>query len=172
MSGIRGKNTKPELLVRSGLHRRGFRFRLHDKSLPGKPDVVFRQLKAIILVHGCFWHGHDCHLFKWPSTRPEFWSEKIRGNKERDEQHSAAYIRKGWRVLTIWECALKGKYRLDEDELLGRAAAWLRSTLPSHTIRGLGIPNDVLPDPVDRQATEPNSSYNPSSMQSSSSSGK
>ena len=172
MSGIRGKNTKPELIIRSGLHRRGFRFRLHDKSLPGKPDLVFRQYKAIILIHGCFWHGHDCHLFKWPSTRPEFWKEKIQGNRERDERHNAEYARNGWRVLTIWECALKGKFRLDQDEVLGRAALWLRSATSSQTICGLDSPGDTQVELADRQVAEPNSSYSSSSIESSSSSGK
>ena len=80
MSGIRGKNTRPELLIRKGLHARGFRFRLHDKRLPGKPDLVLPKYSAVIFVHGCFWHGHDCHLFKWPQSRREFWRKKITRN--------------------------------------------------------------------------------------------
>ena len=81
MSGIKGKNTKPELMVRSGLHRLGYRFRLHRKDLPGKPDLVFAKHRAVIFVHGCFWHYHDCHLFKMPSTRREFWETKIGRNR-------------------------------------------------------------------------------------------
>src|SRR5690606_16975078 len=86
MSGIRGKNTRPELILRSALHRKGFRFRLHRKDLPGRPDMIFPQYRAVLFVHGCFWHGHNCHLFKWPSTREEFWREKIAGNIKRDKR--------------------------------------------------------------------------------------
>ena len=87
ISGIRGQNTKPELAVRSQLHRIGFRFRVHCRDLPGKPDLVFRKHNAVIFVHGCFWHGHDCHLFRWPTTRSEFWREKINSNIARDHRH-------------------------------------------------------------------------------------
>src|SRR3954470_16295918 len=78
MAGIRGTNTAPEMILRRALHAEGFRYRLHDRRLPGKPDMVFPRHHAVIFAHGCFWHGHDCHLFKWPSTRPEFWQTKIR----------------------------------------------------------------------------------------------
>src|SRR3990172_9124666 len=95
MAGIRGRNTKPEILIRSLLHCQGFRFRLHVSDLPGKPDIVLRRFRAIIFVHGCFWHGHDCHFFKWPRTRPAFWRKKIKDNhandlKARKEVESAA----------------------------------------------------------------------------------
>ena len=95
MAGIRGKNTKPELAMRSALHRRGFRFRLHCKELPGKPDLVFRKFRAVIFVHGCFWHGHGCHLFKWPKTRSEFWQQKIHSNIDRDRRQRLALISAG-----------------------------------------------------------------------------
>ena len=107
MSGIRGEDTRPELIVRRGLHARGFRYRLHDRKLPGKPDLVFPGPKAVILVHGCFWHGHGCHLFKWPASRIEFRKEKISGNRERDAGNLARLRDAGWRVLVIRECALK-----------------------------------------------------------------
>jgi DNA mismatch endonuclease, patch repair protein len=84
MAGIRGKNTRPEMLVRRALHAHGYRFRLHRKDLPGKPDIVLPKYRAVIFVHGCFWHGHDCHLFKWPKTREDFWIQKIKNNQERD----------------------------------------------------------------------------------------
>ena len=84
MSNIRGKDTRPEMTVRRGLHARGFRYRLHDRRLPGRPDLVFPRCHALILVHGCFWHGHNCHLFRWPESRAEFWRGKINGNKARD----------------------------------------------------------------------------------------
>jgi DNA mismatch endonuclease (patch repair protein) len=126
MSGIRGKNTKPELLVRKGLHARGFRFRLHSANVPGKPDLVLKRYHAAVFVHGCFWHSHDCHLFRMPSTRPEFWKAKLERNCARDQEVRSALLEAGWRLLVIWECAIKGKYRLDPDDLLDRTAMWIR----------------------------------------------
>ena len=136
MSGIRGKNTKPEMILRRGLHALGFRFRLHDKSLPGKPDLVFTGRKAVIFAHGCFWHGHGCHLFKWPSSRVEFWQAKIFRNKEVDAAAESALLVAGWRVAFVWECALKGRTRLPLEDVIGQCAAWLRSEEASLTIRG------------------------------------
>lgn len=136
MSGIRGTNTKPELLLRKGLHAMGFRFRLHDRSLPGKPDIVFPRYKAVIFAHGCFWHGHDCHLFKWPSTRPEFWQAKIARNRAVDERTDAALTEAGWRQAIVWECALKGKTRLPLEDVIQSCAEWLRSDQPRLEIRG------------------------------------
>lgn len=109
MSGIRGKNTKPEWLVRRGLHARGFRYRLHARELPGKPDLVLPKYGAAIFVHGCFWHGHGCHFFKWPASREEFWRAKIGANIQRDAKNIAALLDAGWRVATIWECGLRCK---------------------------------------------------------------
>lgn len=136
MSGIRGTNTKPELLLRKGLHALGFRFRLHDRSLPGKPDIVLPRYKAVIFAHGCFWHGHDCHLFKWPSTRPEFWQAKIARNRAVDERTDAALTEAGWRQAVVWECALKGKTRLPLEDVIQSCAEWLRSDRPRLEIRG------------------------------------
>ncbi|WP_097142050.1 MULTISPECIES: very short patch repair endonuclease [Rhizobium/Agrobacterium group] len=136
MSRIRGANTKPELLLRKGLHALGFRFRLHDRSLPGKPDIVLPRFKAVIFAHGCFWHGHDCHLFKWPSTRPEFWQAKIARNRTVDERAEAALAEAGWRQAVVWECALKGKTRLPLEEVITACAEWLRSDRPRLEIRG------------------------------------
>jgi len=105
MSAIRGRNTKPELVVRSLVHRMGFRYRLHRKDLPGKPDLVFPALRRVVFVHGCFWHMHDCPYGRVrPATRAEFWSEKRGGNVERDRRHAADLIEAGWRALVIWEC--------------------------------------------------------------------
>ena len=112
MAGIRGKNTKLELVIRSVLHRRGFRFRLYRRDLPGKPDLVFPKHRAVIFIHGCFWHGHGCHLFQWPKTREDFWRQKIGSNVARDRRQFSALRDAGWRVATIWECAMKGRYRL------------------------------------------------------------
>jgi len=127
MAGIRGKNTKPELLIRKGLYKRGYRYRLHYQKLPGKPDIAMPGRKIIILVNGCFWHGHDCHLFKWPASRSEFWKAKISATKIRDRKLNAAYKLLGWRVLVIWECTIKGKKSLQTDVLFDRLELWIRS---------------------------------------------
>lgn len=124
MSGIRGKNTKPEILIRTLLHRRGFRFRLHDRELPGKPDIVFPRYHAVIFVHGCFWHGHDCRLFKMPATRERFWQEKITRNRSNDQKASATLLSMGWRVGVVWECAIRGADR-DIDRVACRLGNWL-----------------------------------------------
>ncbi|MBX3493168.1 MAG: DNA mismatch endonuclease Vsr [Parvibaculum sp.] len=137
MSGIRGKDTKPELLIRRGLHALGFRYRLHDKRLPGKPDLVFSMHRAVIFVHGCFWHGHDCHLFKWPSTREDFWREKITANRKNDAKHLAALRARGWRVLVVWECALKGRTRHNPEKLISSVAKWLNTGKGAREIRGM-----------------------------------
>jgi DNA mismatch endonuclease (patch repair protein) len=136
MAGIRAGDTKPELLLRKGLHARGFRFRLHDPSLPGRPDIVLPRYKAVIFAHGCFWHGHDCHLFKWPSTRPEFWRAKIARNRLVDSRAAAALSDAGWRHAIVWECALKGRIRLPYDQVIFACAEWIRSERPVFEIRG------------------------------------
>ena len=127
MAGIRGSDTKLELAIRSALHRRGFRFRLRRRDLPGKPDLVFPKHRAVIFVHGCFWHGHDCHLFRWPRTREEFWRNKITSNAARDRRQRSALLEAGWRVATIWECTLKGRGRLPVGVITDRCAVWLES---------------------------------------------
>jgi len=136
MAGIRGKDTRPEMILRRGLHARGFRFRLHDRRLPGSPDLVFPGRRAVIFVHGCFWHGHDCHLFRLPATRQEFWRAKIEGNAARDAATEDALVRAGWRVLTIWECALKGRERLPVEAMLDRVSAWLAAGSGQEMIAG------------------------------------
>jgi DNA mismatch endonuclease (patch repair protein) len=136
MAGIGGKNTKPELLVRKGLHKLGFRYLLHTPALPGKPDIVFPKYKAVILINGCFWHAHDCHLFKWPSTRKDFWREKILSNKKRDERNLNKYTELGWKVLIIWECAIKGKTRRPVSEVVNAAANWLQFDDHNSEIKG------------------------------------
>lgn len=137
MSGIRGKDTKPELLVRRALHAAGFRYRLHERTLPGKPDMVFPKYSAVVFIHGCFWHGHDCHLFRMPSTRTEFWQAKISGNVARDVRATALLRETGWRVGTVWECALKGREKLPVDDIVATLAVWLRGETPELEIRGL-----------------------------------
>lgn len=136
MAGIRGKDTRPELLIRKGLFARGLRYRLHDRKLPGKPDLVLPRHKAVIMAHGCFWHAHDCPLFKWPSSNVRFWRKKISRNKEVDRRNHAALERAEWRVLTIWECALKGTHKRPTDEVMDKAARWVVSGAASREIRG------------------------------------
>ena len=124
MSRIRGRNTKPEMVLRRGLHARGLRFRLYRKDLPGRPDLVFPRYRAVLFVHGCFWHGHGCQMFKWPQTRKAFWREKIRKNQERDRYDVQALMERGWRILTVWECAIRGPGRLGLDDLLDSCVAF------------------------------------------------
>ena len=108
MSKIRSTNTKPEMLLRKRLFAEGFRYRINDRKLPGKPDLVFKKYNTVIFVHGCFWHGHqDCRHFVVPKTRTEFWTEKINGNRERDQRNNALLKKAGWNVITVWECDMK-----------------------------------------------------------------
>lgn len=136
MSRIRNKDTKPELIVRKGLHAMGYRYRLHDRRLAGKPDLVFRSRRAVIFINGCFWHGHDCHLFKWPNSRAEWWKAKISRNREKDAQNLARLTSANWRVLTVWECALKGKKQYSTSQLLNEIAEWLEGSQEKKIIRG------------------------------------
>jgi DNA mismatch endonuclease, patch repair protein len=124
MSRIRGKDTKPELIVRSMLHRMGYRFRIHRKDLPGRPDIVLPTHKKVVLVHGCFWHGHLCKIAPGPKSNKEYWSPKIGANRARDERNKAALIDLGWGVLELWECEIRD-LRKTEKRLLSflRAAA-------------------------------------------------
>lgn len=125
MSGIRGKDTKPEVLLRKELHRRGFRYRLHDRRLPGRPDLVFPSRKAVVMVNGCFWHAHEgCPYFKLPATQPDFWREKLLANRERDQRNLALLHEGGWRVAVVWECAT----RKDLEATVGKVDVWLRGS--------------------------------------------
>ncbi|WP_300395763.1 very short patch repair endonuclease [Henriciella sp.] len=128
MAGIRGSNTKPELLLRKGLHALGFRYRLHAKELPGRPDLVFPKHEAAVFVHGCFWHRHPgCRLTTTPGTRPDFWKEKFRSNVDRDQRNLGALREAGWRTAVVWECALRG------DQVPGTVqtvSAWLVGDTP------------------------------------------
>lgn len=108
MSRIKGANTKPEILLRKRLFAEGFRYRINDKKLPGKPDIVLKKYRTVIFVNGCFWHGHqNCKYFVIPNTRTEFWMNKINGNIDRDLKNEEALIKLGWKVITVWECDLK-----------------------------------------------------------------
>ena len=106
MSRIRGADTKPELIVRKEIWRSGFRYRLHDRNLPGKPDIVLKGLRVVIFVHGCFWHAHSCQRGRIPDGNSAFWAEKFSSNKSRDRRNRARLARAGWKIVTVWECAL------------------------------------------------------------------
>jgi DNA mismatch endonuclease (patch repair protein) len=127
MSRIRGRDTKPEMLIRHGLHARGFRYRLQDRKLPGRPDLVFPRYHAVVFVHGCFWHGHDCPMFKLPATRQEFWINKITSNRARDARTTAALLELGWRIATVWECSIRGPRKLPGGEAITRCETFLLS---------------------------------------------
>lgn len=127
MAGIKGRNTKPEILIRKLLHKKGFRFRLHVKDLPGKPDIVLPKYKAVIFVNGCFWHGHkDCRFFKLPATRTEFWQEKIMRNQANDSKSINLLLENNWKVAVIWECRIRGATK-DPDTVIDLISEWLPS---------------------------------------------
>lgn len=136
MAAIRGANTKPELLVRKRLHAMGFRFRLNVRRLSGTPDLVFARRNAVIFVHGCFWHGHGCRLFRWPKTRKSFWKAKIASNQVRDARAIRELFGQGWRVGVIFECALKGPDRLPHSVFAQRCASWLQGNARQMSLRG------------------------------------
>lgn len=126
MAGIRGQNTKPELIVRKALHARGFRFRIHTAKILGRPDIALPRYRAVIFVHGCFWHRHEgCRYATSPSTRPDFWNAKFAANIARDNKVRQDLTDRGWRVATIWECALKNKQ--EADAAIERLSVWLKS---------------------------------------------
>jgi len=131
MSRIHGRDTRPEMLVRQGLHARGLRYRLHDRKLPGRPDLVFPSHGAVLFVHGCFWHAHGCALSKLPATRQDFWKKKLEGNAARDRRAIDALRADGWRVVVIWECALRGPGRRIEDDVMAAVASSIRSGVRS-----------------------------------------
>lgn len=129
MSRIKGKNTRPEMLLRRSLFSRGLRFRLHKQGLPGKPDMVFAKYKVCLFVHGCFWHGHRCSLFKVPRTRTEFWMQKINGNQTRDAKNLEILMHAGWRVMVVWECAIRGPRRRGLEEATDECVKFILGAL-------------------------------------------
>ncbi|OAN82392.1 very short patch repair endonuclease [Jannaschia sp. EhC01] len=136
MAAIRGVDTRPEMTIRKALHARGFRYRLHAKGLPGKPDLILPKYTAAVFVHGCFWHGHDCPLFRWPKTREEFWRDKIGRNQTRDVDVRRQLGADGWRVAVVWECALKGRGRLPLAHVIDSLSVWLSSDAKELSIEG------------------------------------
>lgn len=125
MAGIRHKNTKPELYVRSGLHKHGLRYRLHDKRFPGRPDLVFPRHRAALFINGCFWHGHECPTFKIPKTRTAFWLEKIASNKKRDAKNLKSLEDLGYRCRTVWECEIRADKK-NKGALISTILHWVR----------------------------------------------
>lgn len=126
MSLIKSKDTKPEMIIRKTLHSKGYRYVLHDKRLPGHPDIVFPKYNAIINIHGCFWHGHGCYLFKQPETRKDFWRKKISSNRERDKKNTDTLLERGWRVCIIWECSIKGNQHFEQlHKIINTIENWL-----------------------------------------------
>lgn len=136
MAGIRCKDTQPEMVVRREMHRRGFRYRLHAKELAGKPDLVFSRFRAVVFVHGCFWHGHHCPLFRLPSTRPDFWRAKIDRNRANDTKVITALHDAGWRVAVVWECALKGRKEAGIASVADSLQRWLEGNEAATEIAG------------------------------------
>ncbi|HAP26694.1 MAG TPA: very short patch repair endonuclease [Achromobacter sp.] len=137
MSLIKGKNTKPEMIVRRLVHAAGYRYRLHDKKLAGKPDLVFVSRRKIIFINGCFWHRHcDCALARMPKSNQAFWTDKLASNKARDEDNWAKLVEQGWAVLVIWECELG-----DMDTLIARIRSFLDTPLAARIdSRGAKLP--------------------------------
>lgn len=127
MSGIRSKNTKIEISIRKALFALGFRYRINDRNLPGKPDIVLPRYRVVIMVHGCFWHGHNCSLFRLPKSRTEFWQKKITKNRERDALANNSLTSAGWRVATVWECSIRGTKSLGLEMTVSKIAKWLES---------------------------------------------
>ena len=126
MSKIGPANTKPEMVVRGLLFAEGFRYQLHRKDLPGKPDLVLPRYRVALMVNGCFWHGHNCQLFRWPINNQEFWRKKISATVARDQRNIRALKALGWHVLTIWECATRHRTETQLQRLSAQMAEWIR----------------------------------------------
>lgn len=125
MSGIRGKNTRPEMRLRKALFAKGFRYRVNDRRLPGRPDIVLPRYRAVVMVHGCFWHQHEnCRFATVPATRKDFWTAKFEANRKRDQVVQAELTRIGWRCAIVWECGLKGP---QAEETVEAISSWLAS---------------------------------------------
>ena len=130
MAKIKGRNTKPEVVLRKALFSLGLRYRLHQKRLPGTPDLVFPRYRAVVFIHGCFWHGHNCKLFVVPATNRDFWVQKLGGNRSRDRRAVCALQALGWRVMTVWECAIRGQNCLPVAAVAAEISRWLHASKP------------------------------------------
>lgn len=136
MAGIKHKDTKAEVQLRKALFALGYRYRKNSTELPGKPDLVFRKYRAVVFIHGCFWHMHECYRFKWPKDRHEFWRQKLETNAKRDSRQKSDLIKAGWRIATVWECALFGRKRLAMDLVTDKIVKFLHSTESDLSIFG------------------------------------
>lgn len=132
MANITSRNTKPELFVRSELHKMGFRFRNNVRNIKGTPDIVLKKYSALIFIHGCFWHGHNCRYFKVPATRREFWLSKIEGNRKRDAATISVLKKAEWRICIVWECAIRSPTRIEN---ITQISSWLTSDRKFKEIR-------------------------------------
>lgn len=140
MAAVGQKDTDVEILLRAALHRAGLRFRLHDRSLPGSPDLVFPRFRTAVFVHGCYWHSHGCYRSTVPKTRQQFWTDKFEANRSRDERNVRSLLESGWRVLAVWECVLKGKLALPPASVAEAVKAWLHSQERLGEIAGPAVP--------------------------------
>ncbi len=136
MAAVRARDTKPELMIRKALHASGLRYRINVRDLPGKADIVLPRHRAVVFVHGCFWHRHECDLFRWPESRTEFWRDKLNANAAPDMKTAEALEKAGWRQAVTWECALKGSKKRDFQDTMQRLIAWIRSDEQANTIGG------------------------------------
>lgn len=136
MSRIRGANTTLEVLVRKGLHARGLRYRLGGAGLLGRPDIVLPKYRTVVFVHGCFWHGHDCPLYRLPKTRPEFWEDKISKNRFRDQRVLTELESSGWHTFVVWECSLRGLKTAKQAAVIDALASKILSNLDPRTVEG------------------------------------
>ncbi len=136
MSRIRGKNTKLEMKIRRALHRECLRYRVHPEGIYGKPDLYFVRQRAVVFIHGCFWHRHSCRLFREPDERSSFWAPKLLRNHSRDVAVRKTLLEGGYRHLEIWECSVRGAGKLDHDVLAQEVRTWLNSSAPTGEIRG------------------------------------
>ena len=126
MSRNRSRDTQPELLIRRGLHAQGFRFRLHHRQLPGRPDLVLTRHRTVVFVNGCFWHSHGCHISRMPETRRDYWQPKLDRTVERDRDAASELRTRGWRIVTVWECAVRGRTRLVFDDVIAKIERFVR----------------------------------------------
>lgn len=144
MSCVGQKDTGAEVLLRSVLHRIGLRYRLHDRSLPGSPDLVFPRFSSVVFVHGCYWHAHGCYRSTVPKSRRQFWIDKFHSNRTRDERTVRLLLESGWRVLTVWECALRGKTAQPSSAIAQGVKAWLDSSEKLGEMAGISVPAAAL----------------------------
>lgn len=140
MRRVRGRDTGPEMRVRRGLYAAGLRYRLHVRSLPGRPDLVFAKHRTVVFMNGCFWHAHGCLLSKLPRTRAEFWKRKLAGNVARDRSAIENLQLNGWRVLVMWECALRGRQRIGDAASIEKAVCYIRQEKSGSFLEISGVP--------------------------------